>query len=187
MECKVIYTGKANPNFDKASQVALLGDILACEPEKAEKVRLMQKPVVIKKTDKLNAVKLVKAMKDVGLEALAKTASETAPSQQVSRLESLVASLTQDVEALKKRLSTLSEYVDEHVQKKDIDIDIGDSPLFSSGEHHTEHDFGSKLVDDVAALDLDNDESGSPKFVPILVALIILIAAGLLVWLYFQG
>ncbi len=187
MECKVIYTGKANPNFDKASQVALLGDILGCEPEKAEKVRQMQKPVVIKKTDKLSAVKLVKAMKDVGLEALAKTANETPPSQQISRLESQVTSLTEDVEALKKQLSTLSEYVDEHVQKKDIDIDIGDSSLLGSSEHHPEHAYRSKLVDDVADLDLDNDESSSPKFVPILVALIILIAAGLLVWLYFEG
>lgn len=200
MECKVIYNGNANPNFEAAPQIQTLADILNCSAEKAAKVRQMKKAVVIKRTDKATAVKLVKMLRAVGLDATAKVdsndngaSSSSSNEDQVERLQKQVNNLTDEVAQLRSQLLSLSVFVDEHVQKKDIDIDLDDElseldQLLAADDN----DFSAELMaknnstDDAELLKVDDKESTLLRILPMLIAVLILLIAGAAAW-YFLG
>ncbi|NTS78715.1 hypothetical protein HR060_17880 [Catenovulum sp. SM1970] len=211
MECKIIFTGKVNNNFERSSQIAILARLFSGSVEKAEKVLAIGKPVVIKKlNNKQEAATLVQKLRAVGLDTTAKIeqaeASNNGEADNSAELENVKAELhqvKQELAQLQSRFLSLSEFIEKYVHKTEID-DVFESELdslldndeetvqisatsFDLNEEQAEIEEKPKKVNPYDSSDdlyVEPEPSLIMRVLPLLIAVLIMAAIGLSAWYF---
>ncbi|WP_111979675.1 DUF5320 domain-containing protein [Algibacillus agarilyticus] len=190
---KIIYLGTFDTSLAFSKQVKLIAKVANIDELKAETVLTTGKKCILRTlTDKAEASKMAKLLLTHGIKltvsqapSVNKEIDSPPPSTntQVTLLQQQVRSLQNEIADVKAQMNSLSEFVDEYVHKKDLDVADEEDDLLALDDdiYEPSPELNQAKFDE---LDFDNEPSALEKYLPIIISLGVIVIGSLVAWQY---